>query len=39
MAPEEPSRNRCTMHIALADFAGHRRMHRVSVLGARPEAA
>lgn len=25
--------NRCTMHIALADFAGHRRMHRVSVLG------
>ena len=25
--------NRCTMHIALADFDGHRRMHRVSVLG------
>jgi hypothetical protein len=36
MAPEESSRNRCTMHIALA---GHRRMHRVSVLGARPEGA
>ena len=31
--------NRCTMHIALADFDGHRRMHRVSVLGARPEGA
>jgi taurine dioxygenase len=31
--------NRCTMHIALADFEGHRRMHRVSVLGARPEGA
>jgi len=31
--------NRCTMHIALADFTGHRRMHRVSVLGeSRPIA-
>jgi taurine dioxygenase len=26
--------NRCTMHIALPDFAGRRLMHRVSVLGA-----
>jgi taurine dioxygenase len=25
--------NRCTMHIALADFTGRRLMHRVSVLG------
>ncbi|MCU1485947.1 MAG: TauD/TfdA family dioxygenase [Actinomycetia bacterium] len=31
--------NRCTMHVALNDFDGHRRMHRVSVLGARPEGA
>jgi taurine dioxygenase len=31
--------NRCTMHIALADFAGRRRMHRVSVLGDGPVAA
>ena len=30
--------NRCTMHIALADFTGHRRMHRVSVLGDGPVA-
>jgi taurine dioxygenase len=29
--------NRCTMHIALADFEGHRRMHRVSVLGGWPD--
>ena len=32
--------NRATMHIALAGFEGHRRMHRVSVLDAeRPAAA
>lgn len=31
--------NRATMHIALADFDGHRRMHRVSVLGDGPRAA
>jgi taurine dioxygenase len=29
--------NRCTMHIALADFDSHRRMHRVSVLGGWPD--
>jgi taurine dioxygenase len=29
--------NRCTMHIALADFGSHRRMHRVSVLGGWPD--
>ncbi len=29
--------NRCTMHIALADFPGRRRMHRVSVLGDAPQ--
>jgi taurine dioxygenase len=29
--------NRCTLHNALPDFSGHRRMHRVSVLGARPK--
>lgn len=28
--------NRCTMHMALGDYVGHRRMHRVSVLGTRP---
>jgi taurine dioxygenase len=28
--------NRCTMHHALFDFAGRRRMHRVSMLGDRP---
>jgi taurine dioxygenase len=28
--------NRCTMHIALADFSGRRRVHRVSILGDRP---
>ena len=31
--------NRCTMHIALAGFEGHRRMHRVSVLDAERPAA
>ena len=31
--------NRCTMHIALADYAARRRMHRVSVLGDGPVAA
>lgn len=30
--------NRCTMHVALADFTGRRRMHRVSVLGDGPVA-
>jgi len=28
--------NRCTMHLALGDYEGRRRMHRVSVLGDRP---
>ena len=28
--------NRSTMHVALAGFQGHRRMHRVSVLDAEP---
>jgi taurine dioxygenase len=28
--------NRCTMHIALGDFTGHRRVHRVSILGDPP---
>ena len=31
--------NRCTMHIALADFTGRRRMHRVSVLADAAPAA
>src|SRR4051812_29018313 len=31
--------NRCTMHIALADYTERRRMHRVSVLGDGPVAA
>ena len=31
--------NRCTMHVALADYHARRRMHRVSVLGAGPIAA
>jgi taurine dioxygenase len=31
--------NRCTLHIALADFTGRRRMHRVSVLAAASPAA
>jgi taurine dioxygenase len=31
--------NRCTMHIALADYTERRRMHRVSVLGDGPTAA
>jgi taurine dioxygenase len=31
--------NRATMHVALAGFEGHRRMHRVSVLDAEPPAA
>jgi taurine dioxygenase len=31
--------NRCTMHIALADYNERRRMHRVSVLGDGPVAA
>lgn len=28
--------NRCTMHLAASDFAGHRLMHRITVLGDRP---
>jgi taurine dioxygenase len=28
--------NRATMHIALNDFVGHRRVHRVSILGVPP---
>jgi taurine dioxygenase len=31
--------NRCTMHIALADYTERRRMHRVSVLGDGPVSA
>ena len=28
--------NRCTMHLATSNFSGHRRMHRVTLLGDRP---
>ena len=28
--------NRCTMHLASSDFTGHRKMHRVTVIGDRP---
>ena len=28
--------NRCTMHLASSDFSGHRKMHRVTVIGDRP---
>ena len=28
--------NRCTMHLASSDFVGHRKMHRVTLLGDRP---
>ncbi len=28
--------NRCTMHLAASDFSGHRKMHRVTVIGDRP---
>jgi taurine dioxygenase len=31
--------NRCTIHMALGDFSGHRRMHRISVLGDEPQPA
>ena len=28
--------NRCTMHLASADFIGHRKMHRITIVGDRP---
>ncbi len=28
--------NRCTMHLASSSFTGHRKMHRVTVIGDRP---